>query len=160
MTTAAQVLQIAQAQVGLDSSPSNDTPYSDWYQANFPLAGNDFRGEDWCAIFVSWVLHQAGYGLQFSWVPTGISAFRFFGVFDGTPRPGDLVFYDWNHAGLGTHVGLVEFVSWDGNVQTIEGNARDLANDPVGVHRHLVGQAGDRSFDDVVGYGHPFYKAS
>ncbi len=155
MTTAAQVLQVAQAQVGVLSDAHNDTKYSDWFQANYPKDGVDYRGLNWCAMFVSWVLHQAGYGLQTPWAPDLTNAFRAFGVFDLLPRPGDVVVYHWEGGAepTGDHTGLVEAVLYDGSVLTIEGNA----GTPVGVHRHLIGPNGDRSFAEVVGYGHPFY---
>ncbi len=153
MTTSAAVLYVAQREVGFRASPGNDTPYSAWYQQTYPLAGNDFDGENWCGMFLSWVWHQAGFGLQFAWVPSGVSAFKFYGLFDGVPRPGDAVFYDWDANGQADHVGLVEAVHFDGTVQTIEGNT----GSPVGVYRGLIGPSGDRAFTDVLGYGHPAY---
>ena len=42
---------------------------------------------------------------------------------EGTPRPGDLVFFDWERDGELDHIGIVESVTADGRVHTIEGNA-------------------------------------
>ena len=117
-----RIIAVIQSQLGIQSDANNGTLYSDWYQANYPKAGNDFRGEDWCAMFVSWCLHQAGVGLQFAWVPTGVDAFRAYNLLDQNPTPGAVVFYDWNHDGVGTHTGFVESVDAAG-VHTIEGNA-------------------------------------
>lgn len=152
MPSCAEVLYVAQSQVGTVAGPGNTTPYSAWYQQTYPLSGNDYQGENWCAIFVSWVWNRGRLGLQFAWVPSGVAAFKFYGLFDEHPRPGDAVFYDWNGDGQADHVGLVEVV-WGNNVQTIEGNA----GTPPGVYRHLIGPGGDREYTDVLGYGHPVY---
>lgn len=41
------------------------------------------------------------------------------------PRPGDIIFFDWESDGTSDHVGFVESVA-DGKVNTIEGNSGDL----------------------------------
>ncbi len=151
MTTAAQVVAVAQAQVGTAADANNGTPYSDWYQATHPLAGNDFRGEDWCAMFVSWCFAQAGLDLHFAWCPTGVDMYRAYGLFDRSPRAGDVVFYDWAADGTATHTGLVESIDSDGTVHTIEGNR----GTPSEVARHTIPQEADWSV--VLGFGHPNY---
>ncbi len=40
------------------------------------------------------------------------------------PKPGDIIFFDWDGDGLGNHVGIVES-SDDTYVYTIEGNSGD-----------------------------------
>lgn len=40
------------------------------------------------------------------------------------PRPGDIIFFDWQPNGFADHVGIVEKVV-GGKIYTIEGNARD-----------------------------------
>jgi len=86
----------------------------------------------WCAIFVTWVAHQAGYiesGAlpHFASVAVGIQWFRNNGLwFDSSyiPSPGDYIFFDWESDGISDHVGIVERVEGD-YVHTIEGNSSD-----------------------------------
>ena len=84
----------------------------------------------WCACFVSWCANQCGY------IETGIIP-KFAVVGDGAswfkarhrwacrgykPKPGDIIFFDFEQDGLLDHVGLVE--TCDGKtVTTIEGNS-------------------------------------
>jgi hypothetical protein len=86
----------------------------------------------WCAYFTSWVGAQAGTPLGAAgqgegYVPTMANWLRDSGRYvtptEGTPRPGDLVFFDWEGDGELDHIGLVESVTADGRVHTIEGNA-------------------------------------
>lgn len=162
MATSAQLLQIAAGQVGqLHRRLDNGSTFSDWYQANFPKPGVNWVGLDDCAMFVSWLLHQVGIDLQASWVADLLNAFRFFGLCDMQPRPGDVVVFGWNGPDdpAQMHTGVVELVFSDGSVQTIEGDTRQIGNPvgPLGVFRHLIGPAGDRTFTQVLGFGHPLY---
>jgi hypothetical protein len=86
----------------------------------------------WWAYFTSWIGAQAGTplgagGQGEGYVPTMANWLRGDGRYvtptQGTPRPGDLVFFDWERDGELDHIGLVESVTADGRVHTIEGNA-------------------------------------
>ena len=51
MTNINQVLQIAQRELGVkEQGDSNIVKYGEWY-------GNDFNGQSWCAMFVSYCLY-------------------------------------------------------------------------------------------------------
>ena len=111
----------------------------DIYNAHNPLA----RGyavqytDSWCAAFVSAVAIKCGYT---SIIPTEcgcpemIEKFKLLGewVEDDkyNPKPGDVIFFDWEDTGIGDdvgtadHVGFVEAVS-HGIITTIEGNKAD-----------------------------------
>ena len=87
---------------------------------------------DWCAIFVSWCANQCGYldaGImpRFAVVGDGADWFKARRRWAGrgyVPKPGDIIFFDYEHDGLLNHVGIVE--SCDGKtVTTIEGNSGD-----------------------------------
>ena len=104
-------------------------PYWSWY-------GFESR-VDWCACFVSWCANECGY-LDTGAIPrfancsTGIRWFRERGLWqdrDYEPRPGDLIFFDWDDEdegqdGAADHVGIVEKVD-GGIVYTVEGNSGD-----------------------------------
>jgi len=68
------ISDIAQAENGTKESPADSykTKYSVWY---------GLKGQKWCAIFVSWVYHHAGYPLEEIDRPRGYqycqSAFNF-----------------------------------------------------------------------------------
>ena len=108
----------------------------------------------WCAIFVSWVAEQAGYleaGIipKFSGVDTGIKWFKVMEQWKDrtyTPMPGDLIFFDWNGNGHGSHVGIVEKVE-GATVYTIEGNTTDSC-----ARRNYP-----KSSSQIMGYGVPAY---
>ncbi|MGZ4267352.1 MAG: CHAP domain-containing protein [Solirubrobacteraceae bacterium] len=119
------MVQIAESQIGQSEQPpgSNDGPAISMYRtATAGTAG----GEPWCAYFASWVAKQAGepigssgQGLGYvgdiwSWAQqTGRAIPNGPGV---TPTPGDLIVFG-DH-----HVGIVDKVLPNGDIQTIEGN--------------------------------------
>lgn len=127
MTTAADILRVASSQIGYAESPanSNRTKYGQWYGLN---------GNPWCAMFASWVCHQAGYPLAiqtskgFAWTPAGMAYFKKNNkwVTSGY-RPGDMVFFNFDSDSGPEHVGFVEKVTSSGLV-TIEGNTSASSN--------------------------------
>ena len=97
-------------------------PYWSWY-------GFDDRVE-WCATYVSWVLHQAGYteprfaACQSQGVPYFSVQGRWANGGYSDIAPGDVIFFDWEGDGRSDHVGIV--VGTDGSrVYTVEGNSGD-----------------------------------
>ena len=112
------IVQIALSQVG---NVGGET-YWRWY-------GLNYRAE-WCAIFVSWAANEAGYidaGIipKFAYVPTGEYWFKERGLWKNKgyiPKPGDIIFFDWEVDGKVNHVGIVEKVE-NGKIYTIEGNS-------------------------------------
>lgn len=69
--------------------------------------------------------------------------------FDYEPRPGDIIFFDWDDGGQDSssdHVGIVEKVE-NGRIYTIEGNSGDSCRQnsyPIGYY-------------EIYGYGTPAY---
>ena len=103
------------AEVGYTENPpnSNKTKYGEWF-------GLD--GVPWCGIFVSWVYAQAGYPLGnigflkgFAGCQTAIAHFTDTGEVVANPKPGDIVFFDWNNDGRYDHTGI--FIEYRGKVE-------------------------------------------
>jgi CHAP domain-containing protein len=125
--TGAAIVAAAAGEVGQAEQPpgSNDSPRIAQYRS--ATAGAAGPGP-WCAYFVSWACRQAG-------VPVGENG-QGFGSVDAlyawaqragraqpvgsgyTPRPGDLIVFN-------QHIGIVENVLPNGQIQTIEGNSSD-----------------------------------
>lgn len=153
MATVHQVLAIARDEIGTTESPpnSNVVKYSRWYPMN---------GSPWCAMFVSWVLDQAGItGFKHAYTPTGAERFRQQDRwFTSHPEPGDLVYYDFPPHERIEHVGIVVRENDDGSITTIEGNTSSgnegSQSNGGGVFRR------HRTPDLVVGYGRPPYDGS
>jgi hypothetical protein len=119
-----RIVAAVQGEVGQAEQPpgSNDSPRIAMYRQ--ATAGSGVG--PWCAYFTSWAAAQAG-------VPVGERG-QGFGSVDAlyawaqrsgkalpagaTPAPGDLIV--WNE-----HIGVVEAVLPNGQVQTIEGNSSD-----------------------------------
>ena len=119
-----KLVEIALKEVGTVENPknSNKTKYGAW----FGLDGNA-----WCAMFVSWVYAQAnmqlpkiGFKKGFAGCQTGYAYFKENKWITKSPKPGDIVLFDWNNDKRYDHTGI--FVKWidqsKGTFQTIEGN--------------------------------------
>ena len=137
-----EIVAVALSQVG----NIGGQPYWSWY-------GFD-RRVDWCACFVSWCAEQCGY-LEIGVIPRfagciqGSNWFKSRGLWqDGSyePRPGNIIFFDWEGDGLPNHVGIVEKVE-NGRIHTVEGNSGDMCRE----NSYPVGSA------VVYGYGCPAY---
>jgi len=123
-------LKKAQAELGKKESPanSNRTPYGAWY-------GMD--GQPWCAMFCCWADQLGGKptqafkkGSRYAYVPYIVQDARY-GLnglsVTSSPKPGDLVCFDWDRDGTFDHVGVFE----SGNAQTfkaVEGNTSTSNN--------------------------------
>src|SRR5690606_1441945 len=116
----ARVLDVARREIGVAESPpnSNKQKYGRAY---------GWDGVAWCAIFVWWVLTQAGCGAL---IPKTASTvvMRDWYMKRGqwltkNPKPGDLVFFKFSgNSNPVNHVGIVEAVEKSGALITIEGN--------------------------------------
>lgn len=128
-----RIVEIALAEVGNKEMPkdSNQTKYGKWF-------GLD--GVPWCGIFVSWVYAHAGKPLPnigfrrgFAGCQTAVAYFRKEQKLVVNPKPGDIVFFDWNRDGRYDHTGI--FVKWLDSAktrfETIEGNTA-VGNDSNG----------------------------
>lgn len=137
-----QIVEIAKQQVG----NVGGEPYWRWY-------GFDHRIE-WCAVFVSWAANQAGVLNdkipKFAGVANGIEWFKARGQWQGrgySPRPGDIIFFDWEADGKPNHVGIVEKTE-NGYIYTIEGNSTD---DGCRAKKYSINS------DVIYGFGLPAY---
>lgn len=125
------------------------------------LDGIDWRRHnllEWCACFVSWCANECGY-IEAGIIPKfaacasqGVPWFQERGLWQDNsyePRPGDIIFFDWDDGGQdgsSDHVGIVEKVE-NGRVYTIEGNSGDTCRQnsyPIGYY-------------EIYGYGTPAY---
>ena len=140
----AGIVAVAASQVG----NIGGEPYWSWYGFNDRV--------EWCACFVSWCANQCGYisdGIipKFAGVGTGINWFQNHGQWQGRgyhPKPGDIIFFDWDGDGYGNHVGIVES-SDETYVYTIEGNSGDRCRRRT----YFI------SSSMIMGYGIPAYPA-
>lgn len=118
-------LATAQGELGQKESPANSNlqKYGAWYGAN---------GQPWCAMFCTWA-DQTGQdpyskvfakGSRWAYVPYIVSdarAGRNGLSITSSPKPGDLVCYDWARDGEFDHVGVFESGT-PASFQAIEGN--------------------------------------
>ena len=141
-----EIVTVALSQVG----NVGGEPYWSWY-------GFGSRVE-WCACFVSWCANECGY-IEAGVIPKfaacasqGVPWFQEHGLWQDNsyePRPGDIIFFDWDNGGQdgsSDHVGIVEKVE-NGRVYTVEGNSGDSVRQnsyPIGYY-------------EIYGYGTPAY---
>ena len=136
------IVEVASQQVG----NVGGRPYWSWY--------GFYDRVEWCACFVSWCANKCGYikdGIipKFAVVGHGMSWFKNRDQWQGRgyhPKPGDIIFFDWDGDGLGNHVGIVES-SDDTYVYTIEGNSGDRCRRRT----YFI------SSSMIMGYGIPAY---
>ncbi|MFI5954316.1 CHAP domain-containing protein [Cryptosporangium sp. NPDC051539] len=148
--TAQDLLTVARAEIGVREVGGGSQGNRQKYSA--PLG---FPVTEWCAIFVSWCLHQAKVPKAYASTRVTLFARHYAaeGRFVKTPRPGDLACFDWERDGAYNHIGIVEKVLPDGRIQTIEGNTNP-GNGQDGVYRMV------RSPKFVKGYCRPGYAAA
>lgn len=152
MTQKDKILAIAAKEVGYKQNANGSNKFGLWY-------GMDKVA--WCAIFLSWCAAQAGIMAdvipRFSYVPNGVDFFKKQGRFKAakgyTPKPGDIVFYDFNGNGTADHVGIV--ISYaNGKVNAIEGNTSAASQTNGGA----VERKQRSAVSGVLGYGLPKYE--
>jgi CHAP domain len=120
----------AAGQVGVKESPpsSNQVKYCDWYGMVGP----------WCAMFVTWCDLTGTApspktfvkGSRYAYVPYVLADARlgYYGLsVTSSPKPGDLVLYDWSWDGEYDHIGIFENGS-SSSWQAIEGNTSTSNN--------------------------------
>ena len=160
--TASALLAQARAWLGCNEADGSHRQIIDMYNSHKPLArGYAVKYTDaWCATFVSACAVKTG---MTDIIPPEcgcgemVKLFQKLGEWDENdarvPRPGDIIFYDWDDSGAGDdtgnpdHVGIVESVS-GGTITVIEGNK----NDAVG--RRTIAVNGRY----IRGYGVPRYE--
>ena len=102
MTPAERVLAAARAELGVKESPanSNRVKYNTWYYGR-AVSGAAYP---WCMTFVQWAFDKAGEALPYKTA----SCSALLGWYRSkrpdcvaeTPRPGDIVIYDFGHTGI------------------------------------------------------------
>ena len=119
------IVNLVRGEVGQAEQPpgSNDSPRIAQYRQ--ATAGSGVG--PWCAYFTSWAAREAGAPLGeagqgfgrvddvYAWAQRAGKAIP---AGSGPPQPGDLIVWD-------EHIGVVESVLPDGQIQTIEGNSAD-----------------------------------
>ena len=136
MSERQKLVSTAQSYIGCKESNGSHRKIIDIYNAHKPLArGYAVKYTDaWCATFVS---AMAILCKMTGIIPTEcgcgpmITLFKKLGAWKEsdayTPKPGDIIFYDWDDSGRGDntgnpdHVGIVESVSGS-TIKVIEGN--------------------------------------
>lgn len=127
MATVSDVLGIAGNEVDYDrfNDPQRGTKYGRWFAS---LMGSSYYGQNgvpFCAMFVSWVLAQAGVkceGFPSACAFSGSNQFNGRRIAAEDLQAGDVVNFDWDGDNGGDHVGIVESVISTGVYRTIEGN--------------------------------------
>lgn len=129
-----RIVRVALSQIGEYESAPNVTKYHDWYDS---FGAYKYQGQPWCAIFVCWVLDQAGarlptiQGSEFGCYPgaAGVAILRTWMQQQGwqveTPGkalPGDIIFHQWSHTGI-----LIRDFSRQGFI-VVEGNTTCYPN--------------------------------
>lgn len=156
-------VNMAASFIGCKETDGSHRQIIDTYNAHKPLArGYAVKYTDaWCATFVSAMAIKCRLT---DIIPTECSCSRMIDLFKKrgawqendahAPKPGDIIFYDWDDTGRGDntgqsdHVGVVEKVSGS-NITVIEGNYSNA------VKRRTLAVNGKH----IRGYGVPKYKA-
>lgn len=171
MATAAQVLDLARADLGTTESPPNTNRvlFRDGMNLWVWMIGRDVTGSSWpwCGAWVSRIFAKAGMGdqVRFTYCPTGRATFIGRHQYFTTPQPGDVAFYDWEGDSIVDHTGIVEeyrprsALHPTSTVVVIEGNtlppgARGNQGDGGGVFRR------ERPMYQTRGFGRPLYNAT
>lgn len=130
MATASKVLSIAAGEIGYSrwTDPNPGTKYGRWYAKKTGSSYFGQSGVPYCAMFVAWVLNQAGQscpGMPTAAVLTCYNGAKRAGALRSNVRdaqPGDLVIFNWKDGGkVQDHIGFVE-KNLGSYLQTIEGN--------------------------------------
>lgn len=157
--TAADVLALAESQIGTGETPpgSNHVHYWD------DIGRHDFQGQSWCAAFVTAMMKGAGVPLPSADTPGGyvycpdeVTFAKAHGtiVSVGKVAPGCIVLYDWNGDKLADHTGI--FLGWvvvGSTFRAIEGNT-SMPNGQDGV------AIKERTVSEVVAFVQPPYLAT
>ncbi|MFI0373465.1 CHAP domain-containing protein [Actinomadura sp. 1N219] len=157
-----EVIKLAEKQVGISEGKGGMTKFHKWYVSTPHAAAtaerdggfsvNDYKGAQWCNMFVSWLGAQTGVQ-NMGWDAYTVQHAKWFKKTDRwgkTAKPGAVVFFDWDKGSRGDigdidHVGLVVKDNGNGTVNTVEGNTENAVNKKT------------RDKSEIVGYGYPDY---
>lgn len=150
MSAVDKVISVAEGEVGYREKKTNsslDDKTANAGSGNYTKYNRDLKAwagvgalnAQWCQAFVDWCFIKA-FGVEgakkllytfTNYTPTGSDAFKKRGRYikrgQGTPEPGDVVYFYSTSKGRIGHVGIVYKVS-SSKVYTIEGNASDGVN--------------------------------
>ncbi|WP_019629195.1 CHAP domain-containing protein [Actinomadura atramentaria] len=158
--TAQDVIRQAESQVGVKEDGSGETKFQDWYMSTDRAKETTkrdggsigaYKDASWCSMFVSWVGTKVGFSDQVGQDAWTIAHAKWFKSHDrwGTkPKPGAVVFFNWDgKKSLDDieHVGFVVKDNGDGTVKTVEGNTGNAVKTKT------------RDLDQIVGFGYPNY---
>lgn len=160
--TAADVLRVACNEVGYSrwADPQAGTKYGRWY-AKSHGASYAVNGVPYCAMFVSWVLAQAGVkctGFPSAYCPSILKATHKAELLvdKRSAKAGDIVLFDWD-GGEVDHVGIV--MSNEGSyLKTIEGNTSDTSGGSQTNGGRVARK--NRAFDYIKAVIRPHYKGA
>lgn len=137
MSSAAKVLEVARAEIGVKENPSgsNKVKYNTEYYGR-AVSGSGYA---WCAVFVWWVFKEAGCpelyfgGKKSAFCPTIADYYiaKKQTVSKSKGQAGDIVLFDWNQNNSSDHIGIIEKKNSDGTYTCIEGNT-DVGNNSNG----------------------------
>lgn len=128
MSQRERLVSIAASQIGA-AAPTGDDKFIKWFNEK---AGTrfDLDTTPWCSIFVCWCLTMAEAS---DWPLTAscTAAMNWYKQrgqwrerWEHIPRPGDIIYFDWDGSGDADHVGIVAYCDGE-RVETIEGNTAD-----------------------------------
>ena len=158
MATASKVLSIAAGEVGYSrwTDPQTGTKYGRWYAEKTKSSYFGQNGVPYCAMFVAWVLNQAGQscpGMPTASCGTALSGARKAGIVRSnrkSAQPGDLVIFDWSGKATATnHIGFVE-KNCGSYLQTIEGNTSKGTGGSQGNGGHVARRTRDWKYVTAV----------
>ena len=138
-STGQKIVDKAATQLGTPEGPQSQK-YATWAWPGFDTT-NDSTGP-WCAAFVSWVTnHELGLtsfkdASVGNWVTAARNKQHGLSIVS-TPKPGDLVAYDWNGGSDfygSSHIGIVRSVNSNGTFNTIDGNVSNSSGSDEGVY--------------------------
>ena len=160
--SAKKLVEIAQSQLGIVEGPKeNETKYGKFAKSDL---------QPWCGAFVNWCGAQAGVKIPNTvYTPGGAAAFKaakaWFPAKGNTPKPGDILYFDFPGDGVDriSHVGICVRDNGDGTCVTIEGNT---SGDPKKSQRNggevaqkIRGYAPNKRKElvSIVGWGRPVF---
>lgn len=155
---AGQAIELAHQQIGVGEHGAGFVKYAD---------EQGFAGQatEWCGLFVSWIMIQKGVPLPAAGAPSWTRLMQYIPdakfwlnplARTSNPRPGDIVLFTWDHAGIVVDVSTVS----QGWITVIEGNASERVmrlREPLGNCQYFYtpdwakqGAAKPRSLDAAI----------
>ena len=155
MATSTDICSQARAWLGLTESDGSFRQLIDLYNSDYPIP-RGYKAKytsEWCAIFVTDVAiacHATDIIGKECSVPKFMQIFKNKGIWLGkncTPKPGDIVIYDWDGNNDGDHIGIIVENVAGYTVKAVEGNFDEAVR-----MRQF-----DYRWSKVVGYARPKY---